>query len=84
MNEARLFWVVDSDEDNEEIFETQDQANSYAEKYGKREPYRIYIGEVRNFYQEADGGWNYDDHSDTFSHIITITTQSDTRAINPN
>jgi hypothetical protein len=76
---TRLFWVVDSPEDNEEIFEAQEDAKKYAEKYGKQSPYRIYIAEVRNYFQEANGAWNYEDHSDTFNTIITITMQTDTR-----
>lgn len=76
-DEARLFWVVDSPDSNEEIFATREQAEDYADRtYGKRAPYTIYIGEVRNYYQEPDGGWNYDDEADTFRVILTVTVQT--------
>lgn len=84
MEEPRLFWVVegtsyhDTENQNEEIFATQEEANEYAKVFGKKRPYRIYIGEVRNYFREDDGSWNYDDQSDTFKQIITITTQTDT------
>ena len=81
--EARLFWVVDSPEDNEEIFETREQAEEYAKKYGKQEPYRIFIAEVKNYYfDEQANGWNYDDEIDTFGGFtFTITVQNDTREV---
>lgn len=86
---ARLFWVVQGnsyredieDYQNEEIFETQAEAEEYAKVFGKQSPYRIFIAEVRNYFQEANGSWNYDDQADTFSPIITITTQTDTRPV---
>lgn len=80
---ARLFWVVESPEANEEIFATQEEAEAYAKQmFTKEEPYTIYIGEVRNYFWEPDlQGWNYDDLADTFNKIITITVQSDTRKL---
>lgn len=83
-DEPRLFWVVegtsswDTENQNEEIFATQAEANEYAKVFGKQRPYRIYIGEVRNYFQGPDGSWNYDDYADTFTPIITITVQTDT------
>lgn len=81
MEKSRLFWVVDSHEDNEEIFATKSEALKYAEKYGKQEPYRIFIAEVRNYFREVNGSWNYDDRADTFDHIITVVMQNDTRPV---
>lgn len=84
MEEARLFWVVDSPEDNEEIFATREKADKYAVKrYGKQAPYRIYIAEVKNYYWDKQaGGWNYDDQADTFNGFqFTITVQTDTRPV---
>lgn len=85
--QPRLFWVVegtsswDTEDQNEEIFATRDEADIYAQVFGKKRPYRIYIGEVRNYYQEDNGSWNYDDQSDTFTPIITITVQTDTEEV---
>lgn len=83
-NTARLFWVVDSPEDNQEIFQTRAEADAYAQTtYSKQEPYRIYIAEVKNYYwDEQANGWNYDDVHDTFSGFqFTITVQNDTRGV---
>lgn len=85
MTGRRLFWVVDSPEDNEEIFETREQADKYVrETFSKQEPYRIYIAEVANYYfDEQLNGWNYDDLADTFNGFqFTITVQNDTREVN--
>lgn len=82
-NEPRLFWVVDSPEENEEIFTTREKAEQYAKRFGKKRPYTISIAEVRNYYfDEQLNDWNYDDHSDTFTKIITIVMQNDTRGQN--
>jgi hypothetical protein len=77
--QVRLFWVVDSPDDNPEIFTTETDAEAYAKKYGDKAPYTIGIAEVRHFYQEPSGEWNYDDLVDTFRRIITLTMQNDTR-----
>ena len=84
MSNTRLFWVVDSPEDNEEIFATREEADKYAsETYDKKTPYRIYIAEVNNYYYDEQlNGWNYDDLADTFGGFqFTITVQNDTREV---
>lgn len=82
MSRARLFWVVISPEDNEEIFETQEQAEEYAKAFSKQEPYSISIAEVKNYFQEPSGAWNYEDLADTFGGFsFTITVQNDTRPV---
>lgn len=79
-DEARLFYVVDSSEDNEEIFETYGEAEAYFEtlsptreddEVGDSNHRRIYIGIVNNTYKNTDH-FEYDDFSDTFMHIKTI------------
>lgn len=69
---TRIFFVVDSKEDNEEIFETLEEARSYlisSINYGDKG--RLYIAYVKNAYKE-DEKWNYDDRSDTFQIIKII------------
>ena len=69
---TRVFFVVDSVEDNEEIFETLEQAEAYfLSGLSETEGRRIRVCLVRNAYKE-DGVWNYDDYSDTFTDIKTI------------
>lgn len=87
-DETRVFYVVDSIEDNEEVFETYEQAakwfNSLSpvrteDEAGETNHRRIYVGFVNHAYKEDDatiiamnGGWNYDDYSDTFEVIKVI------------
>ena len=72
---TRLFFVVDSWNDNEEIYETLEQAEKLyylleKENSPNCKP-RLYIAMVKNAYQEGSG-WNYDDFSDTFQIIEII------------
>lgn len=80
-NEMRVFFVVDSIEDNEELFETYEKAEAYQMTLPKTRTYdeigspnkpRIYIAMVRNAFKEDDGGWNYDDLADTFQFIQEV------------
>jgi len=80
-NEMRVFFVVDSLEDNEELFETYEKAEAYQmtlsktrtqDEIGSPNKPRIYIAMVRNAFKEADGGWNYDDLADTFQFIKEV------------
>lgn len=79
--DARLFFVVDSYESNEEIFETLIMAKQYFENVVKDEDgARVYVGLVRNSYKEFDKkgnmiGWNYDDQADTFTLIQDCTPE---------
>lgn len=71
---TRLFFVTDSHEDNEEIFETLEDAemhikNEMDEGSGRR----LRICLVNNAYREADGSWNYDDLSNTFETVKELT-----------
>lgn len=72
--EKRLFWTVDADNVNEEIFETYEDAELYAEALKqKKEPgVRLRICIVRNAYRESNG-WNYDDLANTFETVSDIT-----------
>lgn len=73
-SEARVFYVVDSIEDNEELFETLEQAENYQNTLKKEDKPRLYIAMVRNaFYEEDLRGWNYDDLADTFNIIKIIS-----------
>jgi hypothetical protein len=76
MNTTRLFYVTDSITENEEIFETKEEAmDSFVKLEG--EGAQIYIAEVKNAYREKVNGmiadqWNYDDRSDTFTIIKVL------------
>jgi hypothetical protein len=70
MTGTRLFFVVDSIDDNEEIFETLEHAEKHfdtlspvrvADEAGEDNNRRIRICLVRNAYrQPEDSRWNYD------------------------
>jgi hypothetical protein len=62
-------YVSDGDAQNEELHETLEAAEKYAE--GMMRP-RIRVCIVRNAYREDDGTWNYEDHSDTFETVKVI------------
>lgn len=67
---TRVFFIVDcSGDTNREIFETLEEARAWTEtlrRCGNKEDMDIRIGMVNNAYTEDDGGWNYEDLSDTF------------------
>lgn len=66
---TRLFFVTDSHEDNEEIFETLEDAEFYIkEEMDAGTGRRLRVCFVNNAYQE-DGRWNYEDKSNTFETI---------------
>jgi len=64
-NLTRIFFVVTHEENNEEIFETLEGANHFAEITGGD----VGIAQVRNAFKEEDGQWNYEDYSNTFEFI---------------
>jgi hypothetical protein len=68
---TRLFYVLDSDEANEEIFETlEDAEGAYAHENSISKTARLYIAQVRNAYRISElSEWNYEDHADTFTII---------------
>lgn len=68
--DTRLFFVVDSTEENEEIYETLEEAESDSVNFTKP---RIRVCIVRNSYREDNGEWNYDDYLNTFETIKTIS-----------
>ena len=76
-HETRVFYVVDSIEDNEEIFETLEEAETYFLSLHTETNPRLFIAMVRHAFQEKTKDsdtkttWNYNDLSDTF-HIIKI------------
>jgi len=85
-DETRLFFVVDSQDTDEEIFETLEEAQDYYDELDiseEYEPYkRLFIALVRNAYRktkengEYEEGqktnYNYEDFGDTFESIKTI------------
>lgn len=73
-DEARLFWVVDSAEDNEEIFTCLQDAEEYMEATKFSATPRIRICVVRNAYEE-DGEWHYDDRANTFSTVLSSNSE---------
>ena len=68
MDKTRVFFVVDSIEDNEEIFETRESAEEFMSELEKKDKPRLYVAIVKNAYREGHG-WNYDDRSNTFEII---------------
>ena len=75
MSATRLFYVTDSVESNEEIFETYQEAIAYFWKLvdDDQEMPRLRICEVNNAYQygkDIDSMmWNYEDRADTFTTV---------------
>ena len=68
---TRVFFVVDSQEDNEEIFETFGEAEQQYNKLGDKP--RLYVALVKNAYKEPESGiWNYEDMADTFEIIKVL------------
>lgn len=61
---TRVFFAVDSEENNVEIFDTLESAKLWQKVEGGD----IWVAIVKNAYQE-DGSWNYEDYSDTFNFI---------------
>ena len=82
MNKTRVFFVVDSIEDNEEIFETLEQAQNWKAQLKKKDRPRLYIAIVKNAYLEEvedidrelldEPTWNYEDKVNTFEIIDFI------------
>jgi len=72
MNDTRLFFVTDSEEDNEELHETLNEAKDYITEMSPAVTPRIRICMVRNAFKEDSGGWNYDDQSDTFDEVKVL------------
>ena len=70
-SETRVFFVTSSGEDNEELFETLEDAEEYIEATNFNHPPTIAICMVRHAYQERRE-WNYEDLSDTFSVVSII------------
>ena len=72
-DETRLFFVTDSAEDNEELFETLEGAQEH-KLHGMNSftNARIRICIVRNAYKEDSGEWNYEDYSNTFETVKEI------------
>jgi hypothetical protein len=71
---TRLFFVVSSITDNEEIFDTLEGAEAWYKELDPKDKPRIMISLVKNSWleditpnnSEADYRWNYDDLADTF------------------
>lgn len=71
-NETRVFFVVDSIEDNEELFETLESAKEYLDTLSPKDKPRVRVCIVRHAHKEPEGSWNYTDLSDTFEEIKTL------------
>jgi hypothetical protein len=70
-NSTRVFFVVSSDESNEEIFTTLEKAQAYRiSAIGTERGSLLRVALVRNAYYEKDiKRWNYNDVADTFEFI---------------
>ena len=72
-NMSKLFFVVDDEDTNEEIFEYYEQAVDYCNSLSGKN-IRIRISIVRNYFKDKeDDWWNYEDLSDTFEFIKEIS-----------
>lgn len=72
---TRVFYVVDSTEDNEEIFETLEGAQAHMlSAMSEPQTARLYVAKVRNAYRDPtnDDQWAYEDLSDTFEIVQTL------------
>lgn len=70
-NKTRLFFVVSSEESNEELFTTLESAEAYRlSVIGTDRGSSLRVALVRNTYYERDiKRWNYEDKADTFNFI---------------
>lgn len=66
---TRVFWVTDSTEDNEELFESLEDAEEYIEATKFKAKPRIKVCAVKHAYKDNNGEWNYDDLADTFQTL---------------
>lgn len=73
-SETRLFWVVDSMEANEEIYETlEDALIAYEQDFDPKTGRRIRICKVRNTYFDQQlKHYNYNDLMDTFTTVKEV------------
>lgn len=70
MNKTRLFYVVDSVKDNEEIFATLEGAEKFYNAILKKNKPRLCIAMVKNaYFDKSCNSWNYEDYSDTFRFV---------------
>lgn len=69
---TKLFFVVSSDEMNEEIFETLEEAQAYKiSVIGTDKKSSLKVALVKNAYFEKDiKKWSYEDRTDIFNFII--------------
>lgn len=70
--DTKLFFVVDSTTDNEELHETLEQARRHRDTLDVENNPRIYIAMVKGAYKEPNDKWNYTDTSETFEIIRTL------------
>lgn len=70
-NDIRVFFVVDSVEDNEEIFETFAEAEKMYRMIDEVYKPRLYVALVEHAYKENDM-WTYSDQSDTFDLVKVL------------
>lgn len=68
---TRVFFVVDSEEDNEELYETLEDARDAKARLDPENHPLIRVCIVKNAFVD-DGVWNYDDYLDTFDTIKYI------------
>lgn len=76
---TRLFFVTDSHEENEELFETLEDAEFYIQnEMDEGTGRRLRICLVRNAYFDKDlNGWNYDDQANTFETVKVLEDWKD-------
>ena len=72
--QTRVFFVVSSDESNDEIFETLEEAKDYRlNVIGTEKGSLLRVALVKNAYFEPDiKKWNYEDKSYTFNFLTNL------------
>jgi hypothetical protein len=73
-NLTRLFFVVEGEESNQELFETKEEADAcynFLTNFGNDYHAKMYIAMVKNTYRDPDSNyqWSYEDLADTFEII---------------
>ena len=74
MHKPRLFYVVESDKSKKQIFDNNLDAIDLMNKLHIALERRVIMSvyEVKNYFLEEDGGYTYEDLSDTFKFISHV------------
>lgn len=70
---TRLFYTTQNNDHARELFETLEQAIAHLEEIDEDNSGVIEICKVKNAFREGFEQWNYEDYSDTFEIVETMT-----------